>query len=474
MKHTDTLTRMFTRTRSEKRIRTGFVIAFSLLLVACIITLYMNKRMERHARQVENTNQVIYNLETMLSRIKDGETGTRGYLITGNPDFLKPYHGSYRSADSILKEVLVLTTGNPVEQRRLKELGLELSNRETISRLNIQEFERNNKKLSDSSMRLMVASSRAMNKIRQSVKRLQDDEKMLLEQRDQKFKGSITTLNLLTLASLFIAAMLVIFGFMTYSRENRAKRLADEVYQQELSSRFDELSQANKELVRMRSEEKFSATGRIARTIAHEVRNPLTNINLASEQLKADLPSNESQAYLFDMIHRNSNRINQLISDLLSSTKFTDLLYEKVPVDQLLDEVLAEASDRIALSNVNVQKKFNAQCTVTVDKSKIKIAFLNIIINALEAMEEKKDGVLTILTETTNGKCSITISDTGSGMDEDALARLFEPYFTTRKKGNGLGLTNTQNIILNHKGEIIVESEKGKGTAFIITLDIDS
>lgn len=433
----------------------------------------MNKRMERHARDVGNTNKVINNLETMLSRIKDGETGTRGYLITGNPDFLKPYHGSYHSADSILKEVMSLTKDNPVEQRWLRELEVELSNRENISNLNIQEFDRNNKKLSDSSLKIMVASSRVMNKIRQSVKQLQDEEEMLLRKRDQKFKASITSLNLLTLASLIIAAMLVIFGYMTYSRENRAKRLADEGYQQELSSRFDELSQANKELVRMRSEEKFSATGRIARTIAHEVRNPLTNINLASEQLKADLPPNENQAYLFDMIHRNSNRINQLISDLLSSTKFTDLVYEKVPVDQLLDEVLTEASDRIALSNISVRKKYNAQCTVTVDKNKIKIAFLNIIINALEAMEGEKDGVLTITTETANGKCSITIKDTGSGMDEDALARLFEPYFTTRKKGNGLGLTNTQNIILNHKGEIIVESEKGVGTAFIITLNID-
>jgi signal transduction histidine kinase len=465
---------MFTRTKGERKIRNGFAIAFSLLLVACIITLYMNKRMERHARQVENTNQVIYNLEKMLSRIKDGETGTRGYLITGDPDFLKPYHGSYQSADSILKEVQAFTKGNPMEQRWLNELEVELSNGKNISGLNIQEFERNNKKLSDSSLKIMAASSRAMNKIRQSVKRLQDEEEMLLEQRDRKFKTSITAHNLLTLATLFIAVLLVVFGFMTYIRENRAKRQSDEAYREELSNRFDELTLANKELVRMRSQEKFAATGRIARTIAHEVRNPLTNINLASEQLKSDLSLNESHAYLFEMIHRNSNRINQLISDLLSSTKFTDLVYEQVNIDQLLDEVLGEASDRIALSNVSVKKKYKARCTLTVDKSKIKIAFLNIIINALEAMEGRNERTLMIETEAGNGKCRIAITDTGSGMDADALSRLFEPYYTTRQKGNGLGLTNTQNIILNHKGEIMVESEKDRGTTFTIILNLES
>jgi signal transduction histidine kinase len=175
------------------------------------------------------------------------------------------------------------------------------------------------------------------------------------------------------------------------------------------------------------------------------------------------------------MIKRNSARINQLISDLLNSTKFSELNYEKISVNDLLDETLEEAKDRIALTNVEVVKKYSTDiCEILVDKGKIKVAFLNIIINGIEAMENKEGSVLTIETKGENDKCKIIIRDNGLGLDSDSANRLFEPYFTTKPKGNGLGLTNTQNIILNHKGEIAVETAKGKGTSFIVTLDFKS
>jgi signal transduction histidine kinase len=84
---------------------------------------------------------------------------------------------------------------------------------------------------------------------------------------------------------------------------------------------------------------------------------------------------------------------------------------------------------------------------------------------------EPGKGILTIRTKEENNKCMVEIADNGSGMDKESLSRLFEPYFTSKPKGNGLGLTNTQNIILNHKGTIQAESEKGKGTTFIIALN---
>ena len=172
------------------------------------------------------------------------------------------------------------------------------------------------------------------------------------------------------------------------------------------------------------------------------------------------------------MIHRNSNRINLLISDLLNSTKFSDLNYEKVSINTLLDEALEEAKDRVILNNTKVVKKYSTDiCEVSVDKTKIKIAFLNIIINAIEAMENAKNATLLLETRGENNKCYVVISDVGTGMDKDSISRLFEPYFTNKLKGNGLGLTNTQNIILNHKGDIQVKSEEGKGTTFTIILN---
>src|SRR6185295_12781051 len=90
---------------------------------------------------------------------------------------------------------------------------------------------------------------------------------------------------------------------------------------------------------------------------------------------------------------------------------------------------------------------------INADKEKLKIAFLNIIVNAIEAMSAGA-GVLRLKTEKRNGKCAVTISDNGLGIDKDSLTKLFEPYFTNKRRGSGLGLANTQAIILTHKGSI--------------------
>jgi len=283
-------------------------------------------------------------------------------------------------------------------------------------------------------------------------------------------------LNNLIFLSIGMAVLMAVFAYMTYSRENRGRRIADQraaEYQQELQERIEDLARANKELVQMRSVEKFAATGRIARTIAHEVRNPLTNVNLAVEQLQSELSGHisKSSELLLGMIQRNSDRINLLITDLLNSTKFADLRFQEVPLNELLDETLELAKDRIQLNNTTVLRTYNADgCKVSVDVKRMKIALLNIIVNALEAMEPGK-GVLQLATSSVNHKCMIVIKDNGPGIEEDALSKVFEPYFTSKPTGTGLGLTSTQNIILNHNGVISLESAKGKGATFTIQLE---
>ncbi|MBN8789656.1 MAG: GHKL domain-containing protein, partial [Terrimonas sp.] len=174
----------------------------------------------------------------------------------------------------------------------------------------------------------------------------------------------------------------------------------------------------------------------------------------------------------YDMITRNSQRINSLITELLNSTRFIELKSQAISINQLLDEALSLAEDRIMLNGIQVIKQYDADiCDLVVDQEKIKIAFLNIIVNAIEAMESEK-GVLTIKTYAKQKKCYIEITDNGSGMDAEALSKLFEPYYSRKAKGTGLGLTNTENIILSHKGSINVESVLGEGTTFIITLNL--
>lgn len=468
--------RILKRTSTEKGIRNVYLVAFILLFLAYLVNLYANRQLVKQATAVEHTNDVIKSLDNLLSKVKDGETGVRGYVITKKPEFLYPYFGSHEMVDSLYNDLLSLTKDNEGQYQRLLQLKKVLDRRFDILSFSVKSFNDNNREISDSMQNLQTESRIVMDDVRTKISTIEREENRLLTEREFQLRRTTRAINTITIISLTLAFSLILFGFITYMKVSKERQKGEQAimdYQDQLKNRIDDLDKANAELIRMRSQEKFAATGRIARTIAHEVRNPLTNINLAVDQLKSEVVTqDETSALLFDMINRNSGRINQLISDLLNSTKFSELNYEKVSVNDLLNETLNEAKDRIALTDVVVVKKYNADpSNVTVDKGKIKIAFLNIIINALEAMENKNGSVLTLETKKENDRCKIIISDNGTGMDSESASRLFEPYFTSKPNGNGLGLTNTQNIILNHKGEISVVTSKEKGTSFIITLN---
>ena len=302
---------------------------------------------------------------------------------------------------------------------------------------------------------------------------IQNEERKLWQERNGRLAKYSNIIKDFTIISLIVAILLTFYSILTFNKENKAKKEASEkanAYRQQLELRIDELAALNLELIELRNIEKFAATGRISRTIAHEVRNPLTNINLATEQLRNEIAANEDADILFEMISRNSNRINQLISNLLDSTRISELQYIKSSINDVLDSSLEFASDRVELKQIKVVKDYDKDIyPILVDQEKIKIAFLNIIVNAIEAMDD--GGTLHLSTETRNNRCVTKITDTGKGMSKEDVARLFEPYFTTKEKGTGLGLTNTQNIILAHNGKIMVESELGKGTSFTISFN---
>ena len=465
------------KTKIEKGIRNVYVVAFILLFLCYLTTLYVNRELVKQANRVEHTNTVIRTLDNILAKVIDGETGVRGYLLTRNIQFLFPYYGSSETTDSLQRALTGLTDDNPVQRQRNLALKQSLARRFEILRFHIKTFDANNREITDSMRLLQDQGKIVMDNIRKGIALMAREENRLLAEREENMKRTTRAITTITIISLIVAFSLLFFGFITYMRVSKARKKAQQAvidYQDQLNSRIDELDKANTELIKMKTQEKFAATGRIARTIAHEVRNPLTNITLAAGQLREDFTGkDENTEHLFEMINRNSSRINQLISDLLNSTKFSELRSEKISVKELLDDTLGEAGDRIALAHVEVQKKYAPEnCIISGDKEKIKIAFLNIIINAIEAMEHSGEKLLTLEVKKENGRCKILISDTGTGMDTEELTRVFEPYFTNKPAGNGLGLTNTQNIILNHKGEISVESKKGTGTSFAISFSV--
>jgi signal transduction histidine kinase len=175
---------------------------------------------------------------------------------------------------------------------------------------------------------------------------------------------------------------------------------------------------------------------------------------------------------LIEVIKRNCDRINHLVSQLLESTRFSELQLKNLSVEKIIDSALELVNDRLELKEIKVTKKYKKERTkLPLDSEKIKIAFVNLFVNALESIKET-GGELTVKTILRGNQCQIEICDNGAGIEKENLERIFEPFFTEKSGGSGLGLTNTQNIIFSHGGTIRVKSEVGKGTCFLVRLNL--
>ena len=219
------------------------------------------------------------------------------------------------------------------------------------------------------------------------------------------------------------------------------------------------------ELIRL---EKLMMTGNIARSIAHEVRNPLTNISLALEQFHSELPEEHDLDIYYDIIKRNVHRINELITAMLNSSKPSQLDLQPQSLNQVIDEALAIAADRLRLQEVSLEKRYaEGLASIPLDQKKINMALLNIINNATEAVTPQQ-GKIVIKTGEDARYQYAQISDNGPGIDPENLEKLFDAFHTSKSGGMGLGLTATQNIINSHRGKVSVDSTVGEGTTFTL------
>ena len=212
-------------------------------------------------------------------------------------------------------------------------------------------------------------------------------------------------------------------------------------------------------------------SGVFATSLVHEVRNPLTNINLAADILELSGLSEEQKNFV-EIIKRGVDRINNILTSFLSSHNEDEIHAESCSVNDLLDEVLAINSDRISLKNVVVKKNFTVRdLNILVKKQEIKIALINIIVNAIEALPPAS-GILTLRTGVKNDQCIIEIEDNGIGISEKNLLNIFDPYYTNKPGGMGLGLSTTMDIVLSNCGTMDVQSEEGYGTHFTLHFNL--
>jgi two-component system sensor histidine kinase PilS (NtrC family) len=224
----------------------------------------------------------------------------------------------------------------------------------------------------------------------------------------------------------------------------------------------------------LRQSEKMAAVGQLAAGIAHEIRNPLASISGSIEML-SETSADEDDKKLMRIILKEISRLNNLISEFLDYSKPPVPPQDKLQINGLVAEILESMKLNAQLrQDVSVEIQLKSTQMIKAEKDKLKQAFLNIMINAFQAMEKTSQPKLFVETWDQGSQVVLRIKDSGCGMSEETKKRMFEPFHTTKPKGTGLGLAMTHKIFENHKAHIYVDSGLGIGTDFTIRFPGDT
>lgn len=221
------------------------------------------------------------------------------------------------------------------------------------------------------------------------------------------------------------------------------------------------------------SSEKMASLGKLAAGIAHEINNPLGGILIYSSLLMEDLPEEDPKRQDLARVVQEAGRCKEIVRSLLEFARQTEPKMEPVDINRAITDGLFFLENQALFHNIRIVKNLDPSLPLaTGNAGQLKQVFMNIIINAAEAMHG--NGELTIATYPASDRNSILMEfcDTGEGISEENLSRIFDPFFTTKDvgKGTGLGLATSYGIIEDHGGKILVKSKVGEGTTFTIEL----
>ena len=230
----------------------------------------------------------------------------------------------------------------------------------------------------------------------------------------------------------------------------------------------EDLSSMKQMEARVRQADRLATVGRMAANIAHEIRNPLASLTGAIEVLARDGDLGGTRDRLAQIVVRESERLDHIIKDLLDYARPAPLVLQPINLADTLDEVLLLLEHRPLPDNVKIVRAYDRELGVEADPQQIRQVFWNLCLNALQAMVE--GGELQVAARREGRLVQVRVSDAGHGIHAADLPHIFEPFFSTKSEGSGIGLALVHRIVQEHGGDIDVRSHAGQGTIFTITL----
>ncbi len=279
------------------------------------------------------------------------------------------------------------------------------------------------------------------------------------------FRGMLGYHSIIT--SLILAFIIaIIFNPL----RNKIQNLIDKIFFGKLPYEIAEENNLLKQ--ELEQSERLKTASTLALGLAHEIKNPITTIKTFAEYLPDKLDDKDFLAKFAKLIPVETERINNIIQQLLKFSKPSAPKFQEVRIHQLIQETLSFLNNEFLKRKIKLSETYeNRETTILADSEQIKQVLLNIIFNSMEAMPN--GGTISIETKNNDDSVELSIHDTGCGIAKEDLEHIFDPFYSKKESGTGLGLAITHQIIKNHNGKIEVKSEINKGTKFQITFSIN-
>lgn len=496
----------------QRRILVGFIVAVLFLIINAVISYQATTTLIESQKNVDHTLEVIAELETTMSELKDAETGQRGYIITGQEEFLEPYNSSVYTIDDHIARLKELTADNPTQQSLIPAIE-----EKSKTRLNYLEYGLTLQRQGQTEeARKWIAGrlgKQVMDDLQNVLEEMKGIERNLLNQRREQANLSGRRVRLTFSIASFLAIALVSLSYYLISRDIRGReraaeelRAAHDQLEIRVKERTAELAETNEALEieiaeRMRAEDKMKEfTVELERSnrelqdfafvASHDLQEPLRKIQAFGDRLKTKYGSSfndEGRDYL-ERMQNAARRMHTLINDLLTFSRITTKGQQFVPLnlDQITRDVISDLEVRIHQTGGRVE--IDSLPVIEADPLQMRQLMQNLIGNALKFHRADAQPVVKVRGEAVeanakadgegsdNGFCRIIVSDNGIGFDEKYLDRIFTPFQRLHSgneyEGTGMGLAVCRKIVERHGGSLTAQSEPGQGATFFITLPI--
>jgi two-component system, NtrC family, sensor kinase len=221
--------------------------------------------------------------------------------------------------------------------------------------------------------------------------------------------------------------------------------------------------------------ERLAAVGKMAAMITHEIRNPLSSIGLNTELLEDELGESKEARELCRAIHREVDRLTAITEEYLAFARLPKPKLAAEPINPLVGALAAFVREDLAAKQITLTTELAPFDPIAqIDAGQIRQCLINLVRNASEAVAAKGPGTITLRTRTGKDRIEIAVIDEGIGIPADVLPRLFDPFFSTKEGGSGLGLALTQQIVRDHGGDLEVTSTVGRGTTFTLSVPMST